>query len=379
MLAEILREAGYKVGMYISPYLEEFEERIQINGTNISKEDLSRAVASVAEVVEKVIELGYDHPTEFEIITCVMFLYFYEMKVDYAVVEVGLGGRLDSTNVITPILSIITSISYDHMSILGDTLGKIAFEKAGIIKNEVPVVIYPQEQESLEVIKRVACERQAKLIEVSPNSAELKHAQNSSGETYTQNLIIKTEDYSYDIELSLLGKHQLLNCSVVVAAVEELNHQGLNISNENVLSALKKVKWPGRLEIMSRKPLVVLDGAHNIDGIKKLTESIDMYFNYNRLVLILGILADKQVKEMVDTIVPKAHKVIAVTPHSDRAELADKLAEEIRKINPNVEAKDDYLEAYKTALSSCDDGDMLLISGSLYMIGDMRKLIKTNN
>lgn len=376
MLAEILKEAGYKVGMYISPYLEEFEERIQINGTNISKENLSSAVTTIAEAVEKVIKLGYDHPTEFEIITCAMFLYFYEQKVDYAVIEVGLGGRLDSTNVINPVLSIITSISYDHMKILGNTLGEIAFEKAGIIKEGVPVVIYPQEEESFEVIKKVCSERRARLVEVPVACVELKSSNRHESEKNLQSITIKTVNDIYDIELSLLGKHQLLNCSVVVFAAEELMGQGIAIKKEHIQNALSKVKWPGRLEIMKNKPLVVIDGAHNIDGIKKLAESVDMYFSYKNLVLILGILADKQVKEMINAIVPKASKVIAVTPHSDRAELAEELAEEIRNINPNVEVIEDYEKAYVDALSYCGEEDMLLISGSLYMIGDMRRIIR---
>jgi dihydrofolate synthase / folylpolyglutamate synthase len=376
MLSEVLKAAGFKVGMYISPYLEEFEERMQINGTNISKDDLSKVITRVSETVEKVVELGYEHPTEFEIITCAMFLYFYDMKVDYAVVEVGLGGRLDSTNVITPVLSIITSISYDHMKILGNTLGEIAYEKAGIIKKDVPVVLYPQERESLLIIKRVCSEKTSKFIEVPDQCVELKAMDIHNRNNYTQNLIIKTDNDSYDIELSLLGKHQMLNCAVVVFAVEELNKQGMNISKEHMLTALKKVKWPGRLEVMSSKPLVVIDGAHNIDGIKKLSESLDMYFSYEKVILILGILADKQVKEMINVIVPKAHKVIAVTPNSERAELASELAEEIREMNDNVQVIEDYQEAYKTALDSCGHKDLLLISGSLYMIGDMRRIIR---
>jgi dihydrofolate synthase/folylpolyglutamate synthase len=376
MLTEILKEAGYKVGMYISPFLEEFEERIQINGVNIPKEHLSIAVTKVAEAVNKVVELGYDHPTEFEIITCAMFLYFYGMKVDYAVVEVGLGGRLDSTNVITPILSIITSISYDHMKILGDTLDKIAYEKAGIIKPGIPVVVYPQEEESLQAITEIAAERNSKIIEVPNNCVELKASASQAKNIAVQNIFIRTSTRDYNVELSLLGKHQLLNCAVVLFAAEELIKQGINISTDNILSALRKVKWPGRLEVMNTEPLVAIDGAHNIDGIKKLVESVDMYFSYNKLILILGILADKQVKDMISTIVPKADRVIAVTPHSDRAELAVELAEEIRKINPNVEVIEDYEKAYCTALSYCDERDMLLVSGSLYMIGDMRRLIK---
>lgn len=370
MLSEILKEAGYKVGMYISPYLEEFEERIQINGVNIAKENLSKVVTEVSKAVEEVIHLGYDHPTEFEIITCAMFKYFYEQKVDYAVIEVGLGGRLDSTNVLVPILSIITSISYDHMQILGDTLAKIAYEKAGIIKHGIPVVLYPQEKESLEVIKRVCHERNSDVIEVPISSVSLQKT-----EDFKQHIKITTNSNSYEITLSLLGKHQLLNCAAVIFAVEELIKQGLHIKNEHIIHALSKVKWPGRLEVLRKKPLVVIDGAHNIDGIRRLTESIDIYFKYNKLILVLGILADKQVSEMIQTIAPKAYKIIAVTPHSDRAELSSKLAVEISSVNENVEAFEDYEKAYNKALSYCGNEDLLLISGSLYMIGDMRKLI----
>lgn len=379
MLTEVLKEAGYKVGMYISPYLEEFEERIQINGVNIPKEDLSEIVTKVAAAVDKALELGFDHPTEFEIITCAMFLYFYEQQVDYAVVEVGLGGRLDSTNVVTPMLSIITSISYDHMHILGDTLAKIAYEKAGIIKERIPVVLYPQEEESLQVFERVSSERNSKLIKVKEESAKLCEANKENLVNHTQSLSIQAANETYQIELNLLGKHQILNCAVVIYAVEELIKQGVSIEQEHIYKALKKVRWPGRLEVMKESPLVVIDGAHNIDGIKKLSESVDMYFKYNKLILILGILADKQVSDMIREITPKAERVIAVTPHSDRGELAEELSKEIAKVNSKVQVIEDYSEAYKTALSYCSEGDMLLISGSLYMIGDMRKIIKKLN
>lgn len=377
MLSAILKEAGYKVGMYTSPYLEEFEERIQINGINISKDDLSSLITEVSKVIETVVALGFDHPTEFEIITCTMFLYFYKKQVDYAVIEVGLGGRLDSTNVINPILSIITSISFDHMKILGNTLGKIASEKAGIIKEGVPLVLYPQEKESLDVIKKICNEKNCTLIEVPKNSITANDKRNSINST-TQNVTVNTQANLYDVELSLLGKHQKLNCSVVLYAVEELIRQDINIKKDHIFSALKKVKWPGRLEILRKDPLVIIDGAHNIDGIINLAESIDDYFTYKDIILILGILADKQVDAMLKVIAPKAKKIIAVTPHSDRAELACDLAMNIANINPQVEYIEDYKAAFNKALTYCNKDSLLLVSGSLYMIGDMRKIIKNS-
>lgn len=374
MITEMLREAGYKVGMYISPYIEQFEERIQINGVYISEEELSNVVTAVSEAVDKALKLGFDHPTEFEIITCAMFLYFYNQKVDYAVIEVGLGGRLDSTNVITPILSIITSISYDHMKILGDTLGKIAFEKAGIIKPEVPLVLYPQKAESFEVISKVAEKKKAPLI-IVPEEC-VKYISSEAKNSRTQRLKINTEAEEYEVELSLLGKHQLLNCATAVYAAKELIKLGVKLSKTDTVNALKHVNWPGRLEIMGEKPLIVIDGAHNIDGISSLTQSIETYFEFDKMILILGILGDKQVEGMVKKIAPKAYKIIAVTPHSERAEEGKKLKEVIEKYNPCCITIENYEEAYLKALSYCSGDDLLLISGSLYMIGDMRKIIR---
>ncbi|MGV8981361.1 bifunctional folylpolyglutamate synthase/dihydrofolate synthase [Clostridium sp.] len=390
MITNVLVQAGYKVGSYISPFIEEFEERIQINNKNIPKGDLSNIITEVSKAVDKVVGLGYSNPTEFEIITCAGFLYFYKKDIDFAVVEVGLGGRLDSTNVITPILSVIASISLDHTLILGDTIQKIAYEKAGIIKEGIPVVMFPQQKQSEEVIESTCRERKCKLIKVAVNSAlylgkenlnqvaitSLEGTAYGNITTITQKIKVVTPNDDYLIDLALLGKHQLLNCCVAVHAIEELIEQGVRISKENILMGLKNVKWPARLEVMNQKPLVVIDGAHNIDGIKNLTESIDMYFNYNKIVLILGILADKQVEEMIKTIVPKASRVITVTPHSDRAELSEKLKVQVEKYTTNCECIEDYAQAYKKALSYCQENDLLLVCGSLYMVGDMRGIIR---
>ena len=390
MVTNILVQAGYKVGSYISPFIEEFEERIQINNVNISKEDLSHIITEVSSAVDKVVELGYSNPTEFEIITCAGFLYFYKNNIDFAVVEVGMGGRLDSTNVIIPILSIITSISLDHTKILGDTIDKIAYEKAGIIKSGIPVVMYPQQKQSEEVIERICIEKNSNLIKVSKQSSIYLGKENlqqvaitsMEGTVYndilTQKMKVQTLNNDYIIDLALLGKHQLLNCSVAVHAIEELIVQGATINKDNILKGLETVKWPARLEVMNKKPLVVIDGAHNIDGIINLTESIDMYFNYNKIILILGILADKQVEEMIKTIVPKVSRVITVTPNSERAELSKQLKVQVEKYSTNCESIENYDEAYKKALSYCHEEDLLLVCGSLYMVGDMRKIIREN-
>lgn len=370
MMNSILINAGYKVGMYTSPFLEEFEERIQINNQNIPKDDLAEVVTMVSKAVKKVIELGFDHPTEFEIITCAMFLYFKLKEVDYAVIEVGLGGRLDSTNVIKPILSIITSISMDHTNILGETLSEIAYEKAGIIKPGVPVVCAKQHKEAENIIVSKCNELNCELINVTHGAEMIRMEDNC------QIVQLKTSKTTYSFKLSLLGKYQLLNCANAVTASEKLSSLGLNIVIKDIKTAMETVRWIGRLEILKKEPLVVIDGAHNIDGIRLLRESIDTYFKFRKLILIIGILKDKQVEDMVSIITPLAEKVITVTPNSFRAEASKELSEIVEKYNDKTEACIDYEDAYKKALAYSEKEDMILVSGSLYMIGDMRRIIR---
>ncbi len=376
MITQSLMEAGYRVGMYTSPYLEEFEERIQIQGENIPKDKLASVVSKVSEAVCRVINEGYDHPTEFEIITCAMFLYFYEEGVDIAIIEVGLGGRLDSTNVILPILSIITSISMDHMQVLGDTITKIAYEKAGIIKSHVPLILYPQSEEALRVIEDTVSLKECSLIKVEENCSV--HFCGVEESEY-QRIKIDSRSDKYNIKLHLLGSHQLLNCATAVTALETLNTLGFKVTREHIIAAMEKVVWKGRLEVMKKKPLVVIDGAHNIDGIKKLKESVGTYFHYKKMVLILGILADKEVHSMVKELVPLADKVITVTPHSDRAQLSKELEKVVSEHTSQCESIENYEEAYNRALSLVGEDTLILISGSLYMIGDMRKIITRSN
>lgn len=374
MITAILMGMGYKVGMYTSPYLEEFEERIQINGKNIPKNKLTELINIVKEAVDKVIKEGYEHPTEFEILTTVMYLYYYNEKVDYAIIEVGLGGELDSTNVITPIVSVITSISFDHMNILGNCLYEIAMQKAGIIKEEIPVVVYPQTNEAMRAIVEKAKITKSTVYEIDGNSGtfiEVKHE-----EKFYQKVKIYTGKELYNINLPLMGEHQILNLSVALTTIEILcEREGLIFNKELIENSIESVKWKGRLEVLNKEPLIVMDGAHNIEGIKMLKNNVKKYFKYNNVFLLLGILADKQVEEMIKEITPMTYKVYALTPHSDRAELNTELKDHILKYNKNTIALDSYEDAMKTVLSEATSEDLILISGSLYMIGDMRKII----
>lgn len=373
MLSQVLIESGYKTGMFTSPYLEEFEERIQINNENIPKDRLCEIISKVKVAIDEVIALGFEHPTEFEIITCAMFLYFYQENIDIGIIEVGLGGRLDSTNVIMPVLTIITAISYDHVNILGDSLGEIASEKAGIIKENISLVLYPQEKEADEVIVNAAKEKNSKIIQVTKDCANFVKMVDTCENTY-QKINIKSKK-AYEFNLALLGSHQILNAAVVVSAAEELIENGFKISEENMKNAFENVRWKGRMEIMKRKPLIVIDGAHNLGGIESLIESVKVYFKYDNVKLILGILSDKEVHKMVEKIACIAEKIYTVTPHSDRAELASELKKVVSEYNENVESYINYGEALSEALNDSSENDLILVSGSLYMIGDMRKLI----
>ncbi|WP_294161019.1 folylpolyglutamate synthase/dihydrofolate synthase family protein [uncultured Clostridium sp.] len=372
MITEILMGEGYKVGMYTSPFIEEFEERIQINRNNIPKESLAILMDEIKVAVDKVIEAGYNHPTEFEIITVLMLLYFKKENIDFGVIEVGLGGTLDSTNVIKPIIQVITSISFDHTNLLGNTLEKIAREKAGIIKRGIPTVIYPQQEEVLKVIKNKCFEMDSELYIANNENLKFKNIVNLD-KPYQ---LLKYNN-EIDILLPLLGEHQIINLSVAMQAIEVLNNKNIiDISIANIVKSIKNVSWKGRLEVLSNNPYVVIDGAHNIQGIKTLSRNIKKYFKYENLYLILGILADKDVEEMIKIITPMAKKVYSVTPNSIRGELAESLKDEVSKFNKNCKAFDKYEEAYLEALNDASEKDLILASGSLYMIGDMRKIIR---
>lgn len=371
MITKILVDAGYKVGMYTSPFLEEFEERIQINHQNIPKDVLAKLIGEVKLSVDKVIEEGYNHPTEFEIITVLMLLYFYREGVDFAVIEVGLGGRLDSTNVITPILSIITSISKDHENLLGNTLYKIAREKAGIIKENIPTVIFPQKKEAVEVILETCALKKSKLYNVNCDDFKLKAIDKENLYSIIQG---KFNGESIEIELPLLGEHQVTNAAVAIKAIEILiNENYCNISKEILINSLRSVSWKGRFEVISKKPIVLIDGAHNPQGIKVLSDNIDKYFTYKNIYLIIGVLKDKDIDEMLSIIGKKANEIITLKPNSPRGLESSILKEKMLKYNQNTKAMSSYKEAYDYIKIKSTSEDLILICGSLYMIGDFRK------
>ncbi len=372
IMADALQNAGYRTGLYTSPYIEVFEERIQINREYISKEDIGKYTERVSKAVSACIEKGCDHPTEFEIITSVMFLYFAEKDIDYAVIEVGLGGDLDSTNVLIPVISVITSLSMDHMQVLGNTMSDIARAKAGIIK-QAPVVSYDQPDEARIVIDKTAKDKNVLLKYINPKDAKYISFNEN---TDKQVVSYKTENWDFTSELNLIGVHQVQNSLLAVTALDVLNkEEDLGLDEAIIKKTLKNVFWVGRMEVMHKNPLILIDGAHNEDGIKKLKESLDKYYPGRNYILILGILADKETHKMADIIAKDAKRVICVTPHSIRASLAKDLYEYIVSFNDNTTWKEDYEDAIKDAEDHAEGDDLIIISGSLYMIGSMRTIL----
>ncbi|MCT4594171.1 MAG: bifunctional folylpolyglutamate synthase/dihydrofolate synthase [Anaeromicrobium sp.] len=369
-IATVLKEAGYKVGLFTSPYLEEFEERIRINGENIPKDRLGQVTSKVKDCVDKMLEAGESHPTEFEVVTAIGFEYFKEEDADFVVLEVGMGGRLDSTNVVKkPLVSVITPIALDHTNFLGNTIEKIAFEKAGIIKAECPVVSYPQEVGAIQVIKDICTEKNSKLYEVHVDKVNIK-------ETNEYGQIFDFLGYE-DIHIKMLGAHQCNNAVVAIEVLEILNRDyKFNIDKKHIYEGLKKSVWPGRIEILKNDPTIIIDGAHNYHGIKSLSNLIRNNFKDKNIILGLGILGDKDVEPMVSEIAPLASKIVITEPNNPRRMKAEDLGEIVKKYCSHIYIEKDIKDAAKKVMDISDKEDIILFAGSLYMIGEVRSLLK---
>lgn len=372
-ISSILKESGYKVGLYTSPFLETFTERIRVNGENIEEEEVGKIVSLIKEKIEIMVSEGYSYPTEFEIVTAMAFYYYNQEKVDFVALEVGLGGRYDATNVIDkPVVSAITSISLDHTGILGDTLAKIAFEKGGIIKEDCPTIVYPQQEEASEVIKNICAEKKSKYIECDFKNIEIKSS-NINSQIYNCNINGKELN---DLEIKLIGDHQIKNSIVALNVIEYLNDIKItNISEENIRKGLLETKWPGRIEKISENPMFIIDGAHNEEGAKSLANSIEKYFENKNKILVIGMLEDKDIDSVLDLLIPKFNKVITTTPDNPRAIDANKLKEKIERYNIEVTCKPNIKEAVDYALEISNKDDVIISAGSLYMIGNVRTII----
>jgi dihydrofolate synthase / folylpolyglutamate synthase len=369
-ISSVLMKQGYRVGIYTSPYIERFTERIKINETEIREEEIASNVNEMLPLIEVLISEGLEHPTEFEIITAAAFKYFKDNKVDFVVLEVGLGGRYDATNVVTPIISVITTISLDHVNILGDTLEKIAFEKAGIIKENIPVVIYPQEEKVMEVLLGACEEKNSKPFFVRDIEFEILSDTedgiifNASSQINYNKLIIK-----------LLGEHQVLNCLTALKGIEVLQGMGYQIGVEAIYNGFRAAAWPGRFEIITQDPHIVLDGGHNIQGIHGLVEASKKYFKNKKIRIVCGMLKDKNYEEMIRELMNISDNFITVTPNNPRALPGKELKKAIVDLGKAAVAVDSIREAVEIGLREIKSGEVLLFCGSLYMIGEARTII----
>ena len=372
MLSSILQAAGYRVGTYTSPHLERYNERFIINGQEISDKKFAEEITLMRNICIELKAEGKAVPTLFEIVTGAAFHYFAEQNVDVLILEVGLGGKYDATNIVPkPLLSLIMSISIDHTDFLGDSIEKIATEKAGIIKKNCPVVLYSQSKIVYNIMWTKAQELNAPFF--SPEDTKIHiSAQNLTGTVFSfENELLTVKD----LELPLLGSYQVGNCITVLEACKVLQNGGLTLPEEAIRTGLKNARWAGRMEICGKDPLVILDGAHNADGILQLANSIKTYFANKKVTLILGVLGDKEYDKMAEHILPHSDSVILTEPHSERKLDVFSLARSISKHNGMIYTEKEIEAAYEKALSITPDDGIILCCGSLYMIGAMRTYI----
>jgi len=368
----ILKKAGYRTGLYTSPHLLSFRERIRINDELISESDIARLLDKIRGVVSGM-ESG-NKPTFFEIYTALAYLYFKEKAVDLAVYEVGLGGRLDATNIIEPLVSAITPISYEHTQKLGLTLAEIAAEKSGIIKGRTICVSAPQEPEALDVIKHTCEKKGARLILVGEdiNFEELYFNETRSGFNI-YGLLGKYEK----LESRLLGPHQVINAAAAIGVVEALNFSSIKIDKNAVREGVADARWEGRLEIIARHPYVIVDGAQNASSAKALAASVKKIFSYRKLILVLGVSKDKDIKGILKELLPLADSVILTKARiAERAAEPERIKEFITGCKSEIGLTSDVEAAVTLAREKASGDDLVLITGSLYVVGDAKSFIQ---
>lgn len=370
MIYSILRESGYRVGTYTSPHLHSYTERFLINGERISEKDVAGLILELKPHLDDMVKNGFEHPTEFEVGTALAFIYFYREKVDFLVLEVGLGGAIDSTNVVAPEVAVITNVAMDHMEYLGNTIREIASVKSGIIKKGVPLVTAAT-GEAFEVILKRSDELSAPVVLVGRDVRwqEIKHSLKG------QYLDIYGRKGNYrNVFLPLLGYHQQVNASTAVAAVELLADRGLARPGCEVEKGLAATVWPARLEMVSSSPGVIIDAAHNYDGAVSLRRALEEYFPGKRTILVLGMLGDKERSKVVAELAPCAEAVVVTRPNSPRAGDWQVLAEEARRFTARVETIESISGAVKAGMAMAGPDDLVVITGSFYMVAEAREL-----
>lgn len=371
MITSILEAAGYKVGRFTSPHLHSYNERFVINGKPISEFKLAELITIIKPFLEEMVSNGYEHPTEFEVSTAIALLYFEREATNYVVLEVGMGGIIDSTNVVNPMVSVITNVSLDHMDYLGNSIEEITKVKAGIIKPGVPIIT-AAEGVSLKIIKQVAEENNSSLVQVG------QHVTWSHGKNYYyggQEFNIYGLNNHYYIYLPLLGEHQQINAATAIVTVETLLSNSKVPSSLIIENGLRNVRWPGRLEILGKNPTVIIDGAHNHGGATALRKALRKYFPGHGIVMVLGMLADKERKEVVKELVPLSRAVIVTRSNNPRAGEWTEVAKYARIYVEDVTVMENVGYAVGLALKKAHPDEVVCITGSLYMIAKAREFL----
>lgn len=368
-LSTILKKAGYRTGRYVSPTLFSYRERIQVDGERIGREELARLTEIVRDASEDMERDGLDHPTSFETETAVAWLYFVEQNCDVVVLETGMGGKLDATNIVrTTVLEILTPVSMDHMEFLGDTLAAIAGQKAGIIKPHTTVVSAQQEAEAMEVIEKTCREKECTLHTVDQESlSDVVYGWDRQKLSYRN---------WKDVEISLAGRYQIQNAMTALEAVNALRELGYKIADSDVYEGMRETVWRGRFTVIRKNPAVILDGAHNPAAARELKSSLEQYFSGRTLRYIFGMFRDKDHEKVIELTAPLAEHIITVeTPDNVRATPAETLKEEVARVNPSVEAAKSIADAVEKTLSQASPEDVIVIFGSLSFLGEAERAV----
>ena len=367
-IASALQEAGYRVGRYISPVIFEYRERIQVNGRMITEKALCRGLERIREVCSDMVREGLPQPTAFEVETALGFLYFLEKKCDIVVLETGMGGLLDATNIVeNTVAAVITSVSMDHMKFLGNTLTAVAEQKAGVMKPGRPVVSACQRQEVSDVLIRKARESGCPLTSVD------------CGKIRAVRYGLSRQRFDYGarkgLEISLAGQYQVENAALALETLDVLGEQGFPVTEEQLRKGLREASWPGRFTVIKKHPLFIVDGAHNEDAAKRLAQSVTFYFTNRKIIYIMGVLKDKEYEKIIALTHSCADHIITVTPPGNpRALPAYELAKEVARVHPKVTAADSLEEAVEMSLLLAGSEDVIVAFGSLSFLGRLMKI-----
>lgn len=373
VIASVLQTAGYRVGLFTQPHLHTFRERIQINGQLISEYEMVALLEASKPSIAKLPD-----PSTFEIMTAMAFQYFTEQEVDFAVIETGLGGRLDTTNVIEPLVAVITSISYDHTYILGDTLEEIAREKAGIIKEGRPVVCAPQKPAAEQVLVDVSQGRNAPLVLLGRDWLWERTKANLEGQGLSVTCMMVNGEglmksgETREFWIPFLGPYQLVNATTAIATVDQLCRQAVNLSLKQVRDGLRAARWPGRLEIVARDPLLVMDGAHNVDSVQRMLTTLEDDFPYERLTVVAGFSADKDIRGMLAELTSRADELILTKSTHPRSADPNELVKKAGHSRAQVSVVADVSSAMWQALAGAHPEDLICVTGSLFVVAEAR-------